>query len=174
MTDKKDFNAEVYKNNVKNIKLSEKQKAEVIKVMRDTEKQYKQNNVSHKVFNLKTGTAAAIAAVFVFVAIYAGFFKPNAERISSNKNIFTITANAAEIEDKSEIGVFSSVNGSQYLLKDFNNDDTIYRNAQGKTDYFNDFELTNLKISGKNIESVTFNSKQKGIYFLIIFYIIDN
>ena len=37
--------------------------------MRDTEKQYKQNNVSHKVFNLKTGTAAAIAAVFVFVAI---------------------------------------------------------------------------------------------------------
>lgn len=149
MTDKKDFNAEVYKNNVKNIKLSEKQKAELIKVMRDTEKQYKQNNVSHKVFNLKTGTAAAIAAVFVFVAIYAGFFKPNTERIFSNKNIFTITANAAEIEDKSEIGVFSSVNGSQYLLKDFNNDDTIYRNAQGKTDYFNDFELTNLKISGK-------------------------
>lgn len=49
MTDKKDFNAEVYKNNVKNIKLSEKQKAELIKVMRDTEKQYKQNNVSHKV-----------------------------------------------------------------------------------------------------------------------------
>ena len=48
MTDKKDFNAEVYKNNVKNIKLSEKQKAELIKVMRDTEKQYKQNNVSHK------------------------------------------------------------------------------------------------------------------------------
>ena len=40
----------------------------------------------------------------------------------------------------------SSVNGSQYLLKDFNNDDTIYRNAQGKTDYFTDFELTNLKI----------------------------
>lgn len=38
MTDKKDFNAEVYKNNVKNIKLSEKQKAELIKVMRDTEK----------------------------------------------------------------------------------------------------------------------------------------
>lgn len=58
---------------MKNIKLSEKQKAELIKVMRDTEKQYKQNNVSHKVFNLKTGTAAAIAAVFVFVAIYAGF-----------------------------------------------------------------------------------------------------
>ena len=51
MTDKKDFNAEVYKNNVKNIKLSEKQKAELIKVMRDTEKQYKQNNVSHKVLN---------------------------------------------------------------------------------------------------------------------------
>ncbi|WP_303107407.1 hypothetical protein [uncultured Ruminococcus sp.] len=174
MTDKKDFNAEVYKNNVKNIKLSEKQKAELIKVMRNTEKQYKQNNVSHKVFNLKTGTAAAIAAVFVFVAIYAGFFKPNTERISSNKNIFTITANAAEIEDKSEIGVFSSVNGSQYLLKDFNNDDTIYRNAQGKTDYFNDFELTNLKISGKNIESVTFNSKRKGIYFLINSYINDN
>ena len=110
MTDKKDFNAEVYKNNVKNIKLSEKQKAELIKVMRDTEKQYKQNNVSHKVFNLKTGTAAAIAAVFVFVAIYAGFFKPNTERISSNKNI----------------------------------------------------------------ESVTFNSKQKGIYFLINSYINDN
>ena len=40
MTDKKDFNAEVYKNNVKNIKLSEKQKADLIKVMRDTEKQY--------------------------------------------------------------------------------------------------------------------------------------
>lgn len=174
MTDKKDFNAEVYKNNAKNIKLSEKQKAELIKVMRDTEKQYKQNNVSHKVFNLKTGTAAAIAAVFVFVAIYAGFFKPNTERIPSNKNIFTITANAAEIEDKSEIGVFSSINGSQYLLKDFNNDDTIYRNAQGKTDYFNDFELTNLKISGKNIESVTFNSKQKGIYFLINSYINDD
>ena len=104
MTDKKDINAEVYKNNAKNIKLSEKQKAELIKVMRDTEKQYKQNSVSHKVFNLKTGTAAAIAAAFVFVAIYAGFFKPNTEQNSSNKNIFTITANAAEIEDKSEIG----------------------------------------------------------------------
>ena len=59
-------------------------------------------------------------------------------------------------------------------MKDFNNDDTIYRNAQGKTDYFNDFELTNLKISGKNIESVTFNSKQKGIYFLINSYINDD
>lgn len=98
---------------------------------------------------MKTGTAAAIAAVFVFVAIYAGFFKPNTERISSNKNIFTITANAAEIEDKSEIGVFSSVNGSQYLLKDFNNDDTIYRNAQGKTDYLMILNLQTLKSAEK-------------------------
>lgn len=48
MTDKKDFNAEVYKNNVKNIKLSEKQKADLIKVMRDTE-----NNINKTMYRTK-------------------------------------------------------------------------------------------------------------------------
>lgn len=171
MTDKKFFNAQIYKNNSENIKLSKSQKDELIKTMHETERKCKQNNVTNKVFNSKTGIAAAVAAVFVFFVLYAGFFKPNTEQNTTNKNVFTITANAAELDGKSCIGIFSSVNGSQYLLKDFNNNDTIYRNKQGKTDYFNNFELTNLKISGKNIESVSFYSEQKGIYFLINSYI---
>ena len=34
--------------------------------MRDTEKQYKQNNLSHKVFNLKTGTAVSYTHLDVY------------------------------------------------------------------------------------------------------------
>lgn len=183
MTINNDFDRETYKNEAENIKLSRSQKEILLEKMREADRKLeKEENKpkKNKIFNTTwtRAVAASLAVALIGTACYMGFSnfnkasENNGATISddskkSSGNLFSITANAAEIENKSVIGMFSGINGGQFLLKDFENEDTIFRNKQGKVDYFNDYELTELKIKGSSIESVAFRSNRKSVYFVI-------
>lgn len=183
MIDKNDFDRETYINEAENIKLSRSQKEILLEKMREADRKLeKEENKpkKNKIFNTTwtRAVAASLAVALIGTACYMSF--SNFNKASENNdattsdyskkssgNIFSIMANAAEIENKSVIGMFSGMNGGQFLLKDFENEDTVYRNKQGKVDYFNNYELTELNIKGSNIESVVFRSNRKGVYFVI-------
>lgn len=183
MIDNKDFDRETYKSEAENVKLSGNQKEILLNKMREADRQFERGEhkpKKNKIFNTMwtRAVAASLAVVLVGTACYMGFSNyektaesntatTNSQSKKSNGNIFSITANAAEIENKSVIGMFSGINGAQFLMKDFENEDSRYRNKQGKVDYFNDFELTELNIKGSNIQSVTFKSNKKSVYFVI-------
>lgn len=183
MIDKNDFDRETYKNEAENIKLSRSQKEILLEKMREADRELeKEENQpkKNKIFNTTwtRAVAASLAVALIGTACYMSFSNFNKasenngattsdDSKKSSGNIFSITANAAEIENKSVIGMFSGMNGGQFLLKDFENEDTVYRNKQGKVDYFNNYELTELNIKGSNIESVVFRSSRKGVYFVI-------
>lgn len=183
MIDNKDFGRETYKSEAENVKLSGNQKEILLNKMREADRQFERGEhkpKKNKIFNTTwtRAVAASLAVVLVGTACYMGFSNyektaesntatTNSQSKKSNGNIFSITANAAEIENKSVIGMFSGINGAQFLMKDFENEDSRYRNKQGKVDYFNDFELTELNIKGSNIQSVTFKSNKKSVYFFI-------
>lgn len=183
MIDNKDFGRETYKSEAENVKLSGNQKEILLNKMREADRQFERGEhkpKKNKIFNTTWTRAVAVslAVVLVGTACYMGFSNyektaesntatTNSQSKKSNGNIFSITANAAEIENKSVIGMFSGINGAQFLMKDFENEDSRYRNKQGKVDYFNDFELTELNIKGSNIQSVTFKSNKKSVYFVI-------
>ncbi len=183
MIDNKDFGRETYKSEAENVKLSGNQKEILLNKMREADRQFERGEhkpKKNKIFNTTwtRAVAASLAVVLVGTACYMGFSNyektaesntatTNSQSKKSNGNIFSITANAAEIENKSVIGMFSGINGAQFLMKDFENEDSRYRNKQGKVDYFNDFELTELNIKGSNIQSVTFKSNKKSVYFVI-------
>lgn len=183
MIDKNDFDRETYINEAENIKLSRSQKEILLEKMREADRKLeKEENKpkKNKIFNTTwtRAVAASLAVALIGTACYMSFSNFNKasenndattsdDSKKSSGNIFSITANAAEIENKSVIGMFSGMNGGQFLLKDFENEDTVYRNKQGKVDYFNNYELTELNIKGSNIESVVFRSNRKGVYFVI-------
>lgn len=183
MIDNKDFDRETYKSEAENVKLSGNQKEILLNKMREADRpfeRYDHKPEKNKIFNTTwtRAVAASLAVVLVGTACYMGFSNyekaaernvatSNSEGKKTNGNIFSITADAAEIENKSLIGIFTGVSGAQFLMKDFENEDSFYRNKQGKVDYFNDFELTELNVKGSNIQSVTFKSNKKSIYFVI-------
>lgn len=183
MIDNNDFDRKTYKSETDKIKLNENQKEILLEKMREADRQLEMEEnkpKKNKIFNTTwtRAVAASLAVALIGTACYMGFLNFNkasenngattsGDSKKSSGNIFSITANAAEIENKSVIGMFSGMNGGQFLLKDFENEDTVYRNKQGKVDYFNDYELTELNIKGSNIESVVFRSNRKGVYFVI-------
>lgn len=183
MIDNNDFDRKTYKSETDKIKLNENQKEILLNKMREADRQLeneKNKPKKNKIFDTTwtRAVAASLAVALIGTACYMGFLNFNkgsenngattsGDSKKSSGNIFSITANAAEIENKSVIGMFSGMNGGQFLLKDFENEDTVYRNKQGKVDYFNDYELTELNIKGSNIESVVLRSNRKGVYFVI-------
>lgn len=183
MIDNNDFDRETYKKEGENVKLSRTQKEILLNKMREADRQFESEEnkpQKSKIFYSAwiRAVAASLAVAMVGTACYLGFTNFNKasenngattfdDSKKSNGNIFSITANAAEIENKSVIGMFSGISGGQFLMKDFENEDTLYRNKQGKVDYFNDYELTQLSVKGSNVESVTFTSNRKSIYFVI-------
>lgn len=183
MIDNNDFDRKTYKSETDKIKLNENQKEILLNKMREADRKLeKEENKpkKNKIFNTTwtRAVAASLAVAIIGTACYMGFLNFNkasenngattsGDSKKSSGNIFSITANAAEIENKSVIGMSSGMNGGQFLLKDFENEDTVYRNKQGKVDYFNDYELTELNIKGSNIESVVLRSNRKGVYFVI-------
>lgn len=183
MIDNNEFDRETYKNEAEKIELSRNQKEILLKKMCEADRQFEREEhkpKKNKIFNTTwtRAVAASLAVAIIGTACYMSVLnydkaaEGNAATTSddgkkSNGNIFSITANAAEIENKSVIGMFSGINGGQFLLKDSENEDTIYRNKHGKVDYFNDFELTELNIKGSNIQSVEFRLNHKSVYFVI-------
>ena len=183
MIDNNDFDRKTYKSETDKIKLNENQKEILLNKMREADRQLeneKNKPKKNKIFDTTwtRAVAASLAVAIIGTACYLGFSNFNkaaegntatssAENRKSNGNIFSITANAAEIENKSVIGMFSGISGGQFLMRDFEKEDSLYRNKQGKVDYFNDYELTQLSVKGSNVESVTFTSNRKSIYFII-------
>lgn len=190
MTDNNDFDIRTYKDQAGNIKLSGNQKEILLNKMRVTDRQLeneKNKPKKNQIFKTTwTRAAAALVAVALLGTVccygFLNYKKTKDSNVSAtsevgkinDNNIFSITANAAEIENKSVIGVFSGINGGQFLMKDFNSKDTFYHNKQGNVDYFNDYELTELNIKGSNIESVSFNIDKKSIYFAVSPYMFAN
>ncbi len=183
MIDNNDFDRETYKKEGENVKLSRTQKEILLEKMREADSQFESEEnkpKKSKIFYSAwiRAVAASLAVAMVGTACYLGFTNFNKasenngattfdDSKKSNGNIFSITANAAEIENKSVIGMFSGISGGQFLMRDFEKEDSLYRNKQGKVDYFNDYELTQLSVKGSNVESVTFTSNRKSIYFVI-------
>ena len=183
MIDNNDFDRKTYKSETDKIKLNENQKEILLNKMREADRQLeneKNKPKKNKIFDTTwtRAVAASLAVAIIGTACYLGFSNFNkaaegntatssAENRKSNGNIFSITANAAEIENKSVIGMFSGISGGQFLMRDFEKEDSLYRNKQGKVDYFDDYELTRLRVKGSNVESVTFTSNRKSIYFVI-------
>lgn len=190
MIDNNDFDRKTYKSETDKIKLNENQKEILLNKMREADRQLeneKNKPKKNKIFDTTwtRAVAASLAVAIIGTACYMGFLNFNkasenngattsGDSKKSSGNIFSITANAAEIENKSVIGMFSGMNGGQFLLKDFENEDTVYRNKQGKVDYFDDYELTQLSVKGSNVESVTFTSNRKSIYFVISPNVFEN
>lgn len=183
MIDNNDFDRETYKKEGENVKLSRTQKEILLNKMREADSQFESEEnkpKKSKIFYSAwiRAVAASLAVAMVGTACYLGFtnFNKASENNGattfdgskkSNGNIFSITANAAEIENKTVMGMFSGLSGGQFLMRDFEKEDSLYRNKQGKVDYFNDYELTQLSVKGSNVESVTFTSNRKSIYFVI-------
>lgn len=190
MIDNNDFDRKTYKSETDKIKLNENQKEILLNKMREADRQLeneKNKPKKNKIFDTTwtRAVAASLAVAIIGTACYLGFSNFNkaaegntatssAENKKSNGNIFSITANAAEIENKSVIGMFSGISGGQFLMRDFEKEDTLYRNKQGKVDYFNDYELTELNVKGSNIESVTFKAERKSVYFVIDLNVFEN
>lgn len=183
MIDNNDFDRETYKKEGENVKLSRTQKEILLEKMREADSQFESEEnkpKKSKIFYSAwiRAVAASLAVAMVGTACYLGFTNFNKasenngattfdDSKKSNGNIFSITANAAEIENKTVMGMFSGLSGGQFLMRDFEKEDSLYRNKQGKVDYFNDYELTQLSVKGSNVESVTFTSNRKSIYFVI-------
>lgn len=190
MIDNNDFDRETYKKEGENVKLSRTQKEILLEKMREADSQFESEEnkpKKSKIFYSAwiRAVAASLAVAMVGTACYLGFTNFNKasenngattfdDSKKSNGNIFSITANAAEIENKTVMGMFSGLSGGQFLMKDFENEDTLYRNKQGKVDYFNDYELTELNVKGSNIESVTFKAERKSVYFVIDLNVFEN
>lgn len=113
--------------------------------------------------------AAALVAVLTIggIFVYTNWF--------GSKNSFAVVASAAELPESEQsdvlVGAFSNNGHSEFAMYDFDNYDEETNsyghllNEQGKIDYFDFFDLTELNITGKNIESVTLAANKKFTYF---------
>lgn len=161
-----EFNKEAYKNKFDKVKLSDEEK-NILKVkMRKAElstisKSEKKLDTYYNVWS------KAVAVVLSFAIIgSAVYFLTN---VGQEKNSFMLTAYA---EDKtteigeSELKIASAEIGSGFQMRIFDNDGVEpYLNMMGEKDFFQDFKITNLSITGDNIESVTFTTIKKFTYF---------
>ena len=115
------------------------------------------------------GAAAAALALVIGLGSMFNHVNPGA----GIANSFTITANAAEFKSKlgddSIIGVFDGDGGSGWMLDSDNMSDDIYESGtyykDGFIDTFWEFNLSTLRIRGKNIKSVSLCSRNNGVYF---------
>lgn len=166
------FNASEYKAAYDKVKLSKQQKnAIIMKALNAEQSSNKKPNAMNFIlsFSYKRVTACVlVVALLLGSIIFIASSKP--------KNSFIITSSAAELPESEQngavIGAFSNSAHSGFLMRDFEHNDEnnpLYSgtclNAQGKIDYFDVFELTELYVVGKNIESVTFKANKKFTYF---------
>ena len=126
MIDNNDFDRKTYKSETDKIKLNENQKEILLNKMREADRQLeneKNKPKKNKIFNTTwtRAVAASLAVALIGTACYMGFSNFNKasenngattsdDSKKSSGNIFSITANAAEIENKSVIGMFSGMN----------------------------------------------------------------
>lgn len=167
----KKFDSEAYKTAYNNIKLTESQKNTLIANALNLKKSkiYKTNNTP-LYFSWARITACTLVAAIIFGCIFLCL------KFNDPINTFTITAAAAELPESEKnsmvIGAFSDAGHSGFAMldTDYVDENNPFHsgkclNDQGKIDYISFYELTELNIIGKNIESVTFEANKKFTYF---------
>ena len=169
MTEK--FDDKSYKTAYNNIRLTESQKNALIACAINLKKNktYETNNNPIYFFCIRAAACTLVAAI-IFGCI---FFSLN---LNNSINTFTITASAAELPESEKnsmlIGAFSDAGHSGFAMldTDYIDENNSFHsgkclNDQGKIDYISFYDLTELSIIGKNIESVTFEANKKFTYF---------
>lgn len=167
----KKFDAESYKTAYNNIKLTESQKNTLITSAMNLKKSKKHETNNNSLYFFWTRVAACtLVAAIIFGCIFLCL------KFNDPTNTFTITASAAELPESEMnsmvIGAFSDAGHSGFAMLDtdyVDENNPLHNgkclNDQGKIDYISFYELTELSIIGKNIESVTFQANKKFTYF---------
>lgn len=170
------FDPKIYKEEYDNIKLTQEQKnillAKIRKPERNSDNNYSKSEKALDVFYNVWMKAAAVTLAVALIGS-AAYFCLNNNTDNLHKNSFSFVVSAAEtgknteITD-SEIGFSSGMSTSGFALKNFTDSGVeIYPNKQGKSDYFIEYELTDLYVVGENIDTVTFTANKDYTYFVL-------
>ncbi len=163
------FDRDTYKNEIEKIYLSAEQKNAISEkartVVNKRQDLYDKSEKGLKVFYKVWVRAVAAVIAVALIGGIACFSIGN----NSNANSFCLVSNAASNTDsQSEIKINSEISDAGFsMITSDENGVEIYRNKQGKKDYFVCYELTDLCVKGKNIDTITFSSNQKSIYFIV-------
>lgn len=168
------FNVDKFAEEMDTVSLTQNQKG----ILLDKMRKFDENaDKSSKKLKLNYGLwIKSVAAGLVVALIFGGVFAFT-KNISA-ENSFVVVASAAELPESelndAIVGAFSDGGRAEFAMCDFDYVDvnnplysTHLLNGQGKIDYFNFFNLSELNIVGKNIESVTFKANKKFTYFSI-------
>ncbi len=163
------FEKDTYKNSIEKIFLTEKQKSAIsknaIKSYRKREKSYDNTEkVLGKFYSIWVKAAATVVSVALIVCFTCFSFGTQ-----NSKNSFYLVASATENSgSKAEIKISSDVSNAGFSM--ITTDESgieIYRNKQGKKDYFVRYELFDLKVIGRNIDTISFKVNKKSSYFIV-------
>lgn len=158
----KNFDSQKYEKEYDEIKLSQTEK-NIIKANMNlaAEGILKKNSKYDFTFNTKIIQAVA-AVILVAVICTLIYIAPIAPNFSGNsKNYFTLVANAAENSSSSTNikEIYSGISTSGYM-----SDDKV-PNEHGKYDFYSSFDITDFRIKGNNIKSITVKSNKNFCYF---------
>ncbi|MCH5297078.1 MAG: hypothetical protein J1E85_05360 [Ruminococcus sp.] len=170
------FNVDKFAEEMDTVSLTQNQKEILLDKMRkfnenaNSDKSSKKIKLNYSVWIKSVAAALVVAMIFGGVFVYTNSINA--------KNSFVVVASAAELPESelndAIVGAFSDGGRAEFAMYDFDYVDvnnplysTHLLNEQGKIDYFNFFNLSELNIVGKNIESVTFKANKKFTYFSI-------
>ena len=163
------FEKDTYKNSIEKIFLTEEQKSAIsknaIKSYRKREKSYDNTEkVLEKFYSVWIKAAATVVAVALIV-----FFTCFSIGIENSRNSFYLVASASENNsEQAKIRISTDISDAGFsMITTDENGVEIYRNKQGKKDYFVRYELSDLKVLGRNIDTISFRTKQKSTYFIV-------
>lgn len=174
MGEKFSFDKNTYKNEMSSIKLNANQKEILLDKMREVdrcESIHSENKVKTKkalpYIPIKA-MAASLVVTLLFSSLYIGF-----NNNTDSKNSFRLVASAAETGKLIELSKSEVIIGSQegltgYVMGYFDsNGYVVYTNKNGKKDVFSKFRLTDFKVIGTDIESVSMTANKKFTYFFV-------
>lgn len=157
----KNFDCKQYEKEYDEIRLSQTEK-NIIKANMNlvADGILKKTNKHNFSFNIKI--IQAVAAV-VLVAVICTLIYISPDFSGNSKNYFTIVANAAEDSTTSTNikEIYSGISTSGYMSDD------KAPNKQGKYDFFSSFDITDFRIKGHNIKSITVKSNKNFCYFFL-------
>ncbi len=174
MGEKISFDKNTYKNEMNSIKLNKNQKEILLDKMREVDR-CESIHSEDKVKTKKAlpyipikAMAASLVVALLFSSLYIGF-----NNNTDSKNSFRLVASAAETGKLIELSKSEVIIGSQegltgYVMGYFDsNDYVVYTNKNGKKDVFSKFRLTDFKVIGTDIESVSMTANKKYTYFFV-------
>lgn len=157
----KNFDSQKYEKEYDEIRLSQTEK-NIIKANMNlaAEGILNRSNKYGFSFNIKK-MQAVLAVILIAVICTLIYVAPNFS--GNSKNYFTIVADAAENNSVSTNinEIYSGISTTGFM-----SDDKI-PNKQGKYDFYSSFDITDFRIKGNNIKSITVKSNKKSCYFFM-------